>query len=110
MSEDVKTEDARIEDLGGVDWVARAKALTPLIEAAADEIEKQRRVTDEVMAALHDAQMFRMMMPRSIGGGEALPAQYTQAGVLRCSAVINNSPWRVTWMDEVLGGPSTNFT
>lgn len=89
MSEDVKTENARIEDLGGVDWVARAKALTPLIEAAADEIEKQRRVTDEVMAALHDAQMFRMMMPRSIGGGEALPAQYTQ--VLEAVAIADAS-------------------
>ena len=78
MSENVKTEDAQVEDLGGVDWVARAKALTPQIEAAADECEKHRRVTDEVMAALHDSQMFRMMMPRSIGGGEAEPMQYTQ--------------------------------
>lgn len=77
MSEQLKTEAASAEDLGGVDWVARAETLAPQIEAASNEIEKQRRVTDEVMAAIHEAQLFKMLMPRSIGGGEATPMQYT---------------------------------
>jgi alkylation response protein AidB-like acyl-CoA dehydrogenase len=55
----------------GVDWVARARDLAPLIAAASPRIERERQVTDEVMAALHDAQLFRMTLPRSLGGGEA---------------------------------------
>ena len=78
MSEDVKIDNAQAGGLGEVDWVARAKDLVPQIEAAADDIEKDRRLTDEVMAALHESQMFKMLMPRSIGGGEAEPMQFTQ--------------------------------
>ena len=75
MSEQLKTETVEAGDLSGVDWVARAEALIPQIEAASDQIEADRRVTDEVMAAIHDAQLFKMLMPRTIGGGEATPMQ-----------------------------------
>lgn len=78
MSEGVKTENGVKEKLGEIDWVARANALAPQLEAASDEIEKRRRLTDEVVAALHEAEMFKMMLPRSIGGGEATPMEFTQ--------------------------------
>ncbi len=77
VSEDLKTEAAQAGEMGDVDWPARAQALVPQIEAAADDIEKDRQLTDEVMAALHDSQMFKMLLPRSIGGGEATPMDYT---------------------------------
>jgi len=77
VSEQLKTENIEAGDLSAVDWVARAEALIPQVEAASDQIEADRRVTDEVMAALHDAQLFKMLLPRSIGGGEATPMQYT---------------------------------
>ena len=35
-----------------VDWVARAAALVPMIEAASDRIEAERRIVPEVIAAL----------------------------------------------------------
>jgi alkylation response protein AidB-like acyl-CoA dehydrogenase len=58
-----------------IDWAARARAVAPLIAEAAPRTEAARQVADEVMEALHDAQLFRMAMPRSIGGGEATPMQ-----------------------------------
>jgi alkylation response protein AidB-like acyl-CoA dehydrogenase len=53
------------------DWVARAQALAPMIEAAADRIEAERRIVPEVVAALHEAGIFRMLLPPSLGGGGA---------------------------------------
>ena len=38
-----------------VDWVARAAALVPMIAAASDRIEAERRIVPEVIAALHEA-------------------------------------------------------
>ena len=54
-----------------VDWVARAAALVPMIEAASDRIEAERRIVPEVVAALHEAGLFRMLLPASFGGGAA---------------------------------------
>jgi len=69
------------QELGGtaeaVDWVARARALVPEIAAAADRIEAERRVPADLMAALHGAELFRMCLPRSMGGGEAPPLTVT---------------------------------
>jgi alkylation response protein AidB-like acyl-CoA dehydrogenase len=56
-----------------IDWVARARGVVPVIEGALDRIESERRVTGDVMAAMHDAELFRMCLPRSMGGGEADP-------------------------------------
>jgi len=78
VSEELKTETSPTGDLAGVDWVARAQALTPQIKAASNDIEKGRQVTSKVMAALHDSAMFKMLLPRSIGGGEATPMEYTK--------------------------------
>jgi alkylation response protein AidB-like acyl-CoA dehydrogenase len=59
-------DDSRI----GVDYLARARALVPLIEAAAPRIESARAFPPDVLAALHDAGMFRLLLPRSLGGAE----------------------------------------
>ncbi len=54
-----------------VDYVARAQALVPTIEAAADRIEAERRIVPEVIAALQKAGIFHMLLPPSLGGGGA---------------------------------------
>jgi alkylation response protein AidB-like acyl-CoA dehydrogenase len=66
------------QDSGAIDWVARAKALAPIIAEAADRIEAERRVPPDIMAAMHDAELFRMCLPRSLGGGEADPLTVMQ--------------------------------
>ncbi len=47
-----------------------ARALQPMIGAAADAIEAGRQVTPEVMEALHEAKLFRMLLPQTFGGLE----------------------------------------
>ncbi len=61
-----------------IDWAARARALAPLIESHSARIERERRVTPEVHKALLEAGLFHMLVPRSIGGGEADPWSYNQ--------------------------------
>lgn len=60
------------------DWIERARALAPLIESESANIEKERRVTDKVQSALQEAGLFHMLVPRSIGGGQADPWSFNQ--------------------------------
>lgn len=59
-------------------WASVARGLAPMIAAAGARIEKERSVTADVMKALHEARLFRLLMPRSIGGSEADPLSYMQ--------------------------------
>ena len=68
-----------MNDLSPVDPVARARDLASLITAAADEIERSRRLTEPVLDRLHEARLFRMLYPRSVGGDEVAPAIYINA-------------------------------
>jgi alkylation response protein AidB-like acyl-CoA dehydrogenase len=52
--------------------------VAPLIAAAADEIEAGRRIPPHLLAALHDAALFRALLPRAFGGDEAHPAVYVR--------------------------------
>ena len=62
----------------GVDFVARAKEIAPIIAAAAPEIDANQRLTEGVLAALHKAEMFRMFVPRSLGGYELDPPTFAE--------------------------------
>jgi alkylation response protein AidB-like acyl-CoA dehydrogenase len=57
--------------LPGITLVERARALQPLIAGEADEIERSRRLTPKVTAALIDNELYRSLLPRSYGGHEA---------------------------------------
>ena len=50
--------------------VAAARALAPTIEAAADRIERERKLPPELVQALLDAGIFTLLLPRSLGGAE----------------------------------------
>ena len=58
------------------DPVARARTLMPLLAAAAPRIEAARELPDDVVAALHDAGLFRLLLPRTLGGAELAPPAY----------------------------------
>ena len=72
-----------------IDWVGRARAVAPLIASHADRTERDGRVTPEVMAAMHEAELFRLCLPRSMGGGEASPM--TILGVVSTVAAADAS-------------------
>jgi alkylation response protein AidB-like acyl-CoA dehydrogenase len=61
------------------DPVARARELGAEIAAAADEIERTRRIPAPLLEQLHDSGLLRMLLPRSAGGGEIEPALYVAA-------------------------------
>ncbi|MPY70994.1 MAG: acyl-CoA dehydrogenase [Alphaproteobacteria bacterium] len=63
------------DDAGAAPWLDRVAALGPVLEAAAPEADKARRLTAAAMAALHEARLFRLLLPVDAGGEEmALPA------------------------------------
>ena len=53
------------------DPVARARSVVETLLAAANRIEAERALPPDVVAALHKAKLFRLMLPRSLGGDEA---------------------------------------
>jgi alkylation response protein AidB-like acyl-CoA dehydrogenase len=62
-----------------IDPVAGARLLGPAIAAASDEIERTRRLPPALLSALHDARLFRLLLPRSAGGEEVMPGTYMES-------------------------------
>jgi alkylation response protein AidB-like acyl-CoA dehydrogenase len=50
--------------------VARAHQVAGLLRTSAGRIEAARALPADVVAALHDAKLFRLLLPRSLGGDE----------------------------------------
>ena len=61
------------------DPVARARALGPAIAAVADEIERTQDIPEPVLTAPHESRLFRMLLPRSVGGDQVEPWVYFRA-------------------------------
>jgi alkylation response protein AidB-like acyl-CoA dehydrogenase len=66
-----------------------ARALAPRLRAAADEIERARRLPPELVRALAASGIFRLCVPHSLGGGETDPA--TLVAVLETLAAADGS-------------------
>jgi len=78
--------DVRTPDLPAPAWpeatadhVAAARALIPLLQQAGPRIDAARELPADVLDAMHARQMFRLLVPRSLGGAELDPATYVQA-------------------------------
>lgn len=50
--------------------IERAKGVTELLRSERQRIEEARELPDNVVSALHDARLFRLLLPRSLGGNE----------------------------------------
>ena len=55
------------------DCLDRARRVAPLIESAHARIDAERELPTDVLEAMHGAELFRMSLPRSLGGGEVSP-------------------------------------
>jgi alkylation response protein AidB-like acyl-CoA dehydrogenase len=61
-----------------IDYLARAEALAPGVAAASDEIERERRLPAPLLAGLIDAGLFRLLLPRTLGGAELDPPTFVR--------------------------------
>ena len=68
-----------MNDLSLRNPATRARDLASSITASADTIERSRRITEPLLSELHEARLFRMFYPRSVGGDEVAPATYIEA-------------------------------
>jgi indole-3-acetate monooxygenase len=53
--------------------IEAAQRIAPLVRACRDEGERERRLPAPVLAAMHGAQLFRMYIPKALGGLETDP-------------------------------------
>jgi len=65
--------------MGRPDPLARACALADAIAAECDEIERARRIPTGLLERLHEARLFRMLLPAECGGDEVEPGAYVRA-------------------------------
>jgi indole-3-acetate monooxygenase len=65
-------------DTMGPHYLQRARDFGPELAAAAPEIERQRELPESIVAAMVERGFFRMLLPRSLGGAELLPAPYVR--------------------------------
>lgn len=93
------------------DPVARARDLGPMIAEMADRVEREQRIPDEVMAAIHDARLFRLLLPRSFGGEEVEPGTYFKAveeiarhdgSIAWCMFVANSSALIAAYLEPAV--------
>jgi alkylation response protein AidB-like acyl-CoA dehydrogenase len=73
----------------GLEILESVRDLSPSIRAAADEIEKTGRLTDEIVYALKRANVFGMAIPTEMGGPEADPM--TQLEVVEALSIADGS-------------------
>lgn len=80
----------------------RVDAITPLLKEAGAANEQQARLTDEVVSALHESGVFRLGVPRELGGYEASPLQTLEV-LERLSYADGSTGWVVLAVEMVSG-------
>src|SRR5213079_1945282 len=61
---------------GDREVISRAEMLRPEVAAASDEIEAERRLPPRLLDRLHEARLFRLLLPRSANGIETDPVTF----------------------------------
>jgi indole-3-acetate monooxygenase len=84
---------------GDPDVVARAEAVRAAVGAASDEIESARRLPAALLDKLHDARLFRLLLPRSSDGIETDPVTF-----FRVIETIASADASTAWCLSQAGG------
>ena len=66
--------------------VEAAETVAPIAAANADRSERARQLEPEVVAALREADLFRLCVPAGLGGMEASPRELVEAVERRLGA------------------------
>lgn len=99
--------------------ISRAQALRPMVAAAADETEERRRLAPALLDKLHEAKMFRLLMPKTAGGIETDPITFFHvietissgdASTAWCLSQAGGCSMSAAYLDlpvakEIFGGP-----
>ncbi len=62
-----------------VSWLEKARAIGPMIDAAASRDEQATQLSQDVVHAIDEAGLFAIMVPAELGGGEAHPGDVIDA-------------------------------
>src|SRR5947209_13292332 len=84
---------------GDRNLISRAEAVRPLVAAASDEIESTRRLPPALLDKLHEAQLFRLLLPRSSRGIETDPLTF-----FHVIETIANADASTAWCLSQAGG------
>ena len=79
--------------------VEAARALAPSIRANVERIERERRLPDDIVQALSDTGIARMLVPRSLGGSEVDPI--TMMDVIEAISYADGS---AGWVASIASG------
>ncbi|MCC7372797.1 MAG: acyl-CoA dehydrogenase family protein [Chloroflexi bacterium] len=79
--------------------VEAARALEPTVRAQADQIEREGRLPEGLVRALSEAGVFRMLVPKALGGLEVDPV--TQLDVLEA---ISRGDGSAGWVSAIASG------
>ena len=60
----------------GAEYISRVREIAPALAAASAEIDAERSLPEPIIDALVERGLLRMLLPRSLGGAELLPAEY----------------------------------
>jgi alkylation response protein AidB-like acyl-CoA dehydrogenase len=58
--------------------IEAARALAPRIAAASDSLDTERRLPDSLVTAIKSAGLYRMLVPRSVGGAELTLREFSE--------------------------------
>jgi len=84
---DTMTEETGLpEDVDAQPLVQAAAAMQPVIRACHDEIEREQRLPKALVAQMHEAGFYRMVIPRSLGGLQVDPLTYLRVAELLAEA------------------------
>ncbi len=103
----------------GAEWLRRARALAPLLAARAGEIERRRELPQQLRENLIEQGFYRLLLPRSLGGAELLPAEFVpvieeiakaDASTAWCLNQASGCSMTAAWLDaevarEIFGPP-----
>jgi alkylation response protein AidB-like acyl-CoA dehydrogenase len=59
-------------------YLDRIRRLAPQLDALGDEIERERRLPQPLLDALFEAGLFRLLLPRALGGAELDPVGFVR--------------------------------
>jgi alkylation response protein AidB-like acyl-CoA dehydrogenase len=79
------------------------QALAPRLLATSDEIEAGRSLTEPLVQALVDAGLYRMFLPRALGGGEIDPLAYFDV-IAALAQVESAAAWSVLISTSTMTG------